>query len=73
MIMMTMMMMAMMMMMMKMMTMMTMTTETISECDHLRRSGSVRLLSSNVGRASDWQTLYSAVAIPRDYYTTQIL
>ena len=56
--------------MMTMMTMMTMTTETISECDHLRRSGSVRLLSSNVGRASDWQTLYSAVAIPRDYYTT---
>ena len=67
------MMMVTMVMMMMIMTMMTMMIETISECDHLRRSGSVRLLSSNVGRASDWQTLYSAVAIPRDYYTTQIL
>ena len=39
------------------------TTRRIWECDHRELSASVRLLSSNVGRASDWQLLYSASTI----------
>ena len=42
-------------------------SDHMSECDHRELSASVRLLSSNVGRASDWQLLsfylYTAITV----------